>query len=123
MTKVHPKLQIMIDYLENLDDSPNSKCGFDMNYEHECTYTSHPCGTACCIGGHAEKILGEYYSEVSFALSKLCDIPRKTASKICWPGSRVKCPEAYEATLEQAIKLLEICRDTGEVDWPSAMGQ
>ena len=122
---IYPKLQIMIDYLENLDNSPNSKCGFDMNYEHESHYTDHPCGTACCIGGHAELILGGYHPEdpeVVEALSRLCNIPVKIANKICWPGSRANCPEAYEATLEQAIKVLEICRDTGKVDWPKALG-
>lgn len=113
----HPKLQIMIDHLKNLDNSETSKMGFDMNYDN--TYadgTAHPCGSACCIGGHAAVLLKNKKLDITEAIQTLCDIPYTTAFKICWPPV-IDEKNHYEAPLEVAIAVLEHCRDTGEVMW------
>ena len=113
----HPKLQIMIDHLKNLDNSETSEMGFDMNYgQRERDATQHPCGSACCIGGHAAVLLKKEKMEISDALQELCDIPHETAYKICWPPAHDE-KNHYEAPLEVAIAVLEHCRDTGEVMW------
>lgn len=110
---VYPKLQIIIDHLKNLDNSPKSKLGFDMNWEHfETRRSTHPCGSACCIGGHAAILLGEdYEGSITDAVEELCEVPDNVARKICWPSGY------YRAPLENAIEMLEKCRDTGMVDW------
>ncbi len=112
---VYPGLQIIIDHLRNLDDSEKSPLGFDMNYDHMNTKAAeHPCGSACCIGGHAAMLLKRPVMGISEALAELCSIPYVIARKICWPdcGSHY-----YDASLQDAITMLEHCRDTGETLW------
>lgn len=116
---VHIGLQKIIEHLKNLDNSEKSACGFDMS--RDSTYavsTAHPCGTACCIGGHAALILKMPTLSPEAALTLLCDIPHTTADELCWPPTKV-LPIGYmtEITLEEAVNVLEHCRDTGEVDW------
>lgn len=132
---IYPGLQIIIDHLRKLDNSPTSAMGFDMNTEPAYSSSSeHPCGSACCIGGHAALLLEKQYSPtrhtIAAALSVLCDIPLKEnrhgeesgiAYDLCWPGREWYCSYS-DITLEQAIQVLEHCRDTGEVDWSIAIG-
>lgn len=109
---VYPKLQIIIDHFKNLDNSPMSKLGFDMNYEHsQKRKSTHPCGSACCIGGHAALLLNRDHLDITDAVEKLCEVPDHIARSICWPSGY------YRAPLENAIEMLEKCRDTGMVDW------
>jgi hypothetical protein len=111
---IHSGVQKIIDVLKHVDNSETSKLGFDMNYESSaCEGTEHPCGSACCIGGHAAFALGDPYMSISQALSDLCTIPHDDAYDICWPDGI----NYEEITLEQAISMLENYRDTGEIDW------
>lgn len=125
-----PKLQLIIDHLKSLDNGPTSPCGFDMNCTHGAAeYTDHPCGTACCIGGHAALLLmrqGMLSCEVANidgALALYCDIDETTAARICWPGGPENSEEhryagSYEEIqLPHTIAVLQRCRDTGIVDW------
>lgn len=110
----YPKLQIIIDHLRNIDNSEESDLGFDMNYEYRDRRGSdHSCGSACCIGGHAATLLDDPSFDITADLAELCDLPNEISRKICWPTGH------YDATLEEAIEVLEYCRATGLVDWDS----
>ena len=115
---VYPGLQKIIDVLKNLDNSPTSQLGFDMSLPYPIAETTrHPCGTACCIGGFAQKILNTELATIS-ALAKLCDCCHSVSEDLCYPRS--VCRHIYnwsDISLEWAIAVLEHCRDTGEVDW------
>lgn len=109
---IYPHLQIIIGHLRRIDNSEKSKLGFDMNWEYQNRMDStHPCGSACCIGGHASTLLDNPTFDIIDDLAELCNIPQEISRKICWPTGH------YDATLEEAIEVLEHCRDTGLVDW------
>ncbi len=112
---VYPGLQVIIDHLKKIDNSEKSLLGFDMNLSHQSALsTDHPCGSACCIGGHAAMLLKRPEMLIGDALAKLCSIPRSVATKLCWPD----CGHpGYYAPLEDAVEMLEHCRDTGETLW------
>lgn len=125
MSQVYPGLQRIIDVLKQIDNSPTSSCGFDMvNVYDSRKLSDHPCGTACCIGGWAELKLREernsseedFYGMAFMSLMDYCSVPEEIADAICYPDLKLT-----GITLEQAIKCLEHCRDTGEVDWQRAM--
>lgn len=112
----------LADHIEQLDDSPTSTLGFDMlkawvSREH----SGHPCGTACCIGGHANALLGGKFRGATMdALVALTGIPDQAASLICYPDS-YKHPNPYHSSPKQAARLLRHYAETGEVDWAFAM--
>ena len=120
MTKpVYPGLQRIIDHLKQMDDSEDSILGFDMNLEYNNRNDSHhSCGSACCIGGHAEYILGPNPDwELHEFLRELCEIPDFIANELCWAEATDTYVDMSEITLAQALLTLENCRDTGEVNW------
>ena len=113
----HPGVQKIIDHLEHLDNSPQSKCGFDMNHEADHRdHSNHDCGSACCIGGHAALLLGDEELSPEAAMYILCDIPSEDACNLCWPG-RKSHVEYKWVSLDDALGVLRNYRDTGEVDW------
>lgn len=113
-------LSEFMDYLSRVD-APDTKCGFDMNKTAKRRGCSeHPCGSACCIGGHAALLLGRHMDEPELALAELVGIKQAQAHAICWPEVAPGC-NPYSATLQQALRLLEHYSATGEVNWPRAM--
>lgn len=129
----HPGVDPLIKRMELMDNGPTSDCGFDMDHTAETRHCStHPCGSACCIGGHAALMLIEkagtdlhiadwlaeqtYGVEPGAALAELCSIPLRDAGLICWPG-RVYRILYSKVTLEDALRVLRTYRDTGVVDW------
>lgn len=122
----YPRVQVIISHLEMLEgteQNPNIKCGFDMNFEANTRDASkHPCGSACCIGGHATILLSGWntlnyqWHDTSSAMADLCGIPCDDAEKICWPMRTYNFPYSY-VTLDDALRVLRHYRDTGEVDW------
>jgi len=117
----HPDVNKIIDHLEHLDNSEDSPCGFDMNFEADARDNSkHPCGSACCIGGHAALLLGNEEMCPEDALSQFCDIPSNDAEQLCWPGRRHEVTYAL-TTLEDVLPVLRHYRDTGEIDWSAVV--
>lgn len=118
----YPQVQIIIDILSRIDNSSRSKLGFDMNSGSKHERTQHECGSACCIGGWANRAMmlledrktGCYGLET--ALSKLTNIPREDALRICYPDGF----DWDSITLKVALKLLRKYRNTGEINWRSA---
>lgn len=108
----------LIAIIRAVDDSPISLCGFDMEHSAEgAGYTDHPCGTACCIGGHAALALHDISLEPDDAV-RLFGVPLPDATAICYPHPR---HPGCNAKPRHAIALLEHYRDTGIVDWDRAM--
>lgn len=116
-----PDINDLIAIIRAVDDSPTSECGFDMGEIAFSRGSSrHPCGTACCIGGHAALALGEegMFPEVAvmkFGVGSIID-----ADEICYPPPGYR---AWDAKPRHAIRLLERYRDTGVVDWCFAMSE
>lgn len=113
----HPGVQKIIDVLKNIDDSAESQMGFDMcHWYSDRAESRHPCGTACCIAGWAHASLGGYPTQSSTdAFIEFCDLQNVPIDVI----NCLTMPEINLAvlTLPMAIKVSEIFRDTGEVQW------
>jgi len=110
--------------LRGLDDnSPRRKMGFDMQYMYDNRHiSSHPCGSACCIGGWVQYRNKDTRDlEVEYAVRSIS--PEGTSLseiyKLCYPSEEYS--EAWSATPQQAAKAVEILRDTGKCDWEEAM--
>ena len=116
----YPQVQIIIDILSRIDNSANSKLAFDMKRPYP-SYSDHPCGTACCIGGWARRAMTLVYGEekvgnIHYSLSELTHIPLKDAYSICFPENL-----SYESiSIRVALKMLQHYRDTGKIDWEKA---
>ncbi len=109
--------------LEALDNSETSTLGFDMDKGYAARHHSdHPCGTACCIGGHADAMLKEggvdHYMGVSTALAILAGIRDRASKDICFPPDN---HPGWKAEPRHAVALLKHYDETGLVDWDKAM--
>jgi len=102
----HTGLNLLIEHLRGL---PPERFGMD-----------YACGSACCIGGWANTLLGvpRRTAFLSGAVHRLTGIPIPDAEKICWPAPG---SPAWEAKPHHAVALLERYRDHGIVDWELAM--
>ena len=110
-------------YLRALDNSSESKLGFDMVRTDICAHLSHhPCGKACCVGGHVflvnGKNLGEEMADKIHEISE--NVSLDSCFDLCYPYD---LPSTWEATPEQAARAVEILRDTGKCDWALAMSE
>lgn len=102
----------LIEIIRAVDNSPSSKCGFDMYRDA----SWRPC-VACCIGGHAALALGNNELTAEYAVEGF-GVKEDASEDICYP------PEGHPgwgAKPHHAIALLEHYRDTGIVDWDRAM--
>lgn len=112
----------IIERLGDLDNGPRSMCGFDMNLTAEIrNKTHHPCGSACCLGGHAALMLNREHLEPEVALAELCEIPLEDAFDLCWPGRNMGELSYHLVTLQDALDVLRHYRDTGHVDWSEVL--
>lgn len=112
-------LSEFMDHL-SMVESPDSPVRFDMAHTAELRHmTKHPCGSACCIGGHASLLLGKHSDAPVTALRELLSIPYMDAYDICYPISL----GGYTASLKTAMLLLEHYAATGEVDWDRALSR
>jgi len=78
-----------------------------------------------CIGGICKRYLAQKdlaksigITDAFFTVAK--NITGENARKIVFPDEAIQ-PNPYMATKEQAIRVLEILRDTGVVDWERVM--
>lgn len=113
-------LQDLIDHFKTMDNSPQARMGFDMNRElRHSSVSSHPCGTACCIGGWVQFLnnLDPKQFTLQSAVQTIApEIPMAELRELCWPDNY----DHYTATLEQAIRCLEILQETQKTDWARA---
>ena len=102
---------------------------FDMNHWNFWIHPGHPsnrfnvlgtldlvhnCGTCGCIGGWTEAI---FFNDGATAC-EILDLDYNAKEKLFFPCNSTG---AYDATPEQAVKVLNILIETGIVDWPQAM--
>jgi len=147
-SQVYPGLQIIIDHLRTIPetDFDMNEGGEDSLRLPYGTKKEITCKSPCCIGGHARILLYNKIPEkerdlqqgrplhIEQALAKLCDVPSEVAVRICYkyphedeynrarkkddPWGHEVLLEYDDFTLQDAITMLEHCRDTGETIWP-----
>jgi hypothetical protein len=108
--------------LRSIDNSEDSELGFDMNVTYnDKEYSSHMCGSACCIGSWVQYCNPETQGDGNLAQAVLSISPKGTSSdevyELCYPST----DEAWKATPQQAARAVEILRDTGKCDWKRAL--
>ncbi len=119
-------LNFLINTLKSVDTSPTSTLAFDMGYSYFRRHQSkHACGSACCIGGWCQFLFpNEEYVSLQEAFGRIVD-DDELRTAVCYPNGIYLDDDVMlnpmKATVEQAITMLEILRDTGEVDWQTAM--
>lgn len=97
--------------LRSIDNSPESKFGFDMRYGSTQAGEAgqHPCGSACCIGGWVVKQNFQHAEEetsLHIAVQSLQpDLDGKECYKLCFPDGE----DSYYATPEQAARAVKSC--------------
>jgi hypothetical protein len=79
----------------------------------------HTCGTACCIGGWAQKLyLPEYVGEHVEAAGECIGLTRSQAAALFYPSG---IDVAYDdITLPHAVAVLDHYLETGDIDWAVA---
>lgn len=127
------KIESLLDLADFLDNLPpegaeveGRRLGFDMSLTfYEVMYS---CISACCIGGWVQALREDLAwgdeGELKEIEDSLMDLhpgmSENEADDICYPGYT---HGAYDATPQQAASLLRHYHETGEVDWPRALGQ
>lgn len=101
---IYPTVQKVIDILETVDPEK-----FNME------------DADSCIAGHCRSIGFGRVECCDTIFESMTGIDHRTAVEVVYPDSDESTMIGCEATLPQAIKMLEILRDTGAVDWHQAM--
>ncbi len=104
---------------KTIDHIRNSGVQFDMNVWWR-GLVENECDTVCCIGGHAAIAC---YDQLP-PNAPICGnsgmialgLSREQAEELFTPDSDLPC-DPYNASAEDAIRVLEYLLDTGEVDW------
>lgn len=84
----------------------------------------HKCGTAACIGGWAIALDGGIKGHEGLVgrASKIFGITREQGWALFVPKQKVGDPtDPYRATPQQAVRVLDILIETGEIDWDRGM--
>jgi hypothetical protein len=83
---------------------------FDMGTWH--------CGTATCIGGHAQKLFGLDSSD-SYIVGAELGLGERAVDALFFPHAQMPRNKVnwQKITRRQAVRVLKHLRDTGEVDW------
>lgn len=114
--------------------SPQVEGHFDMtNYSHLDRVDINPgtsCGIACCLGGWVTVALLDKntqgsipgIADASKPLAMFLEIPKEASDSMAYPSEWGLSAVGWRATPAQAVRMLEIFRDTGKVDWAIACG-
>ena len=113
-------IQTLIDTFKRLHHAPlpeHPNKGFNMSVSGFCAveYRQHTCGTAACIQGWKKLLRKRIFNTFCSQLHALF-YPQKGNG--CQHHYSIN-PEKF--TLEAAIRVLQILRDTGEVRWNEAI--
>jgi hypothetical protein len=102
-------------FFEQMDNSAEAVLAFDMATSHpEEGHSTHPCGTACCIGGWVRLLVGNgHHRPMVLVMSNHFGIPYEDCELMCFP----KDAEHYNATSAQAAAMLRHYDATGLVVW------
>lgn len=82
-------LLALADLLDGMDNSnPDLRMGFDMSTDLiDPGNTTHPCGSACCIGGWVQYLHPQLQGHsLSNAVLAVSDMSEATANRLCWDG-------------------------------------
>lgn len=104
---IYPDVQKAIDVLKNIGSEP-----FDMT------------STAFCIAGYIKKQEPYKHHGLLFEVFSITTgVPEHKSQSVVYPESADSelCSKIEHATVNQAIAMLEILRDTGEVCWEQVL--
>lgn len=102
----------LIGHLQSINPSK-----FDMKWLDSCWSGGK------CICGHAYDLFALESGNRDFKLAEKLGVDSDTIYTIMIPSSKVgEGRSPYDATIDDAVKLLTILRDEGFVDWPRVMG-
>lgn len=108
-------------FAEMPDENPEVGLGFDMNYllsPFQEGLIESAFETACCIAGWVQCWSGSKFIFGHEELAEHWEITVKIAHRVVFPGEEI----ASKARPRHAAALLYHFVETGEVDWPRAMG-
>ena len=121
-------INTMIDTFIRLDKAPlleRPDKGFNMSrvgFEYRLSdYSGHSCGTASCIEGWSDLIF-----KSSNTVVQILEVRNLRYRQLTMPKQVNGCMYHYrdepeKFTLRAAIRVLQILRDTGKVDWNEAI--
>ena len=102
--------------------------GFSMEYHYysparPADRSDFQCSTVACIAGWTNLASGHRNPGDEQHAMDFLGIAYDTAQALFYPGwvGEVSDVDAYTATPAQAVRVLELLRDTGKADWVSAM--
>lgn len=115
-------LNKLINEIRAIDNSPSSEMGFDMSeWFHGAGWSDHPCGTACCIQGHAQILFGNPRDLPGSSWSTWFGMDTVEWTRITVPPTEILDRPYMDIKPHHAVALLKNFRDTGEVNWPLAL--
>lgn len=118
-------------FLEGLEGSTAEGMGFDMTVAHTNKgFSTHPCGTAMCIGGWCAMALRPYDRSrlyVGEAAAIVLGIDHEVAQELCYPdiellidhrASQSEAPVFYDLiTPKQAAQAVRNALEYGDPGW------
>ena len=113
--------------LKLLRDSIEKSMSFDMSEwpiffdEYDAKFNNgHYCGSAACIGGHAEALMidsGLFLDSKFYSVSKWVDLTYIQHKALFFPTKITHGFNLDEITQDHAVRCLDHLIKTGEVDW------
>jgi len=111
-------------------DPEHPDLGFNMSAHHIRTsefwtdQSGHNCGTVACICGWANHLIGSQDPTDDAAAAEFLGLSEDNMLELFYPGSiRALNSLVYDATPAQAVRVLEILRDEGIIDWDRAFAE
>lgn len=103
--------------------------GFSMEFHYHSPIrvsdtSGFRCKTVACICGWTNLVSGHHSASDDDHAAEFLGIGYEQGQRLFypdWAGREDPTVHPYTATPEQAIAVLEILRDTGDIDWISAM--
>lgn len=84
------------------------------------------CGSACCIAGWACRVLSLEGGPTSSAIAAF-GLGSEDGYALFWPPTEDESGSgrsaAWEATIPQAVRVLDLLMETGEVHWDRALAE
>jgi hypothetical protein len=113
------ELAVILDGLDN--DDPNLELGFDMAFYKPTDETTHPCGSACCIGGWANLLKKDTFndnSEIEEVLMSISNLEYKTANNLCFNMNAMD----RNPTPQQGAQAIRNAIEFGDPKWEELLG-
>lgn len=116
MSKSLEEIADMLDEMDN--SSPDLIMGFDMSTDNPGS-TTHPCGSACCIGGWVQYLHPQLRDKTLVgAVMAVSNLDNSTAYHLCWDDRALysgTSPQDGAQAIRNAVKF-------GDPKWDEILG-